>query len=81
MHEVGGIGKYYSGKYICGVEMGVIIDANHTNPDGTNYDGNIAYILTYLPFEDACKISTQSDLFNKDLKKDYEMDYQTLIVR
>ena len=78
MAESGGIGKYYTGQLLCAFEMGVVIDANHTNEDGTNYDGNIAHILVYMPVKDAITLSEKSDLFVRDLEKDYKDDYEVI---
>ena len=78
MAEKGGIGRYYTGQFLCAFEMGVVIDANHTNPDGTNYDGNIAHILVYMSVKDAITLSEKSDLFVRDLAKDYKDDYEVI---
>ena len=78
MREPGGIAKYYTGELVIGTELSCELDANHINPDGTNYDGNIVHILTYLSFKDAVKLKRTNSMFNRNKQQDYDDDFVSL---
>ena len=77
----GSLRKYYSGELFVGCEYDNIIDAHHTNKDGTNYDGFISHILVYTSLEDCIKLFNNKTLHMRDREKDYKKDYKKLLNR
>lgn len=79
MNDEGGIGKYYTGELIIGVEFVATIDRKHINKDGSCYDDNCTHILAYMPLKEAINLKSKSEkLFNRDTEKDYIDDYNII---
>lgn len=77
----GSLRKYYSGELFVGCEYDNIIDAHHTNNDGSNYDNFVSHILVYTSLEDSIKLFNNKVLHARDKEKDYKKDYKKLLKR